>query len=335
MSPRISVLLPYRDAEATIEAALTSVLADRDVALEVIAVDDGSRDASASIASRIAARDPRVGLVRGEGRGIVRALELGRGLSRAPYLGRMDADDVSLEGRWAAQLSVLEREPSVAVVGTRVEAFVDEGTLGEGLARYVEWQNAILSPDEHEREIFVEAPLCHPSVLMRASAIAAVGGYRDTSWPEDYDLWLRLVARGMRLAKVERLGLRWRHREGRLTFTDPRYAPEQHRALKASYLAERLAREPRAIVVWGAGPTGRRLARALEPHGVRASAFVDIDPDKIGRRARGAPIVAASALARDASFVVVAVGARGARALIRESLGALGFVEGRDFVCAA
>jgi len=89
--------------------------------------------------------------------------------------------------------------------------------------------------------------------------------------------------------------------------------------------------------VWGAGATGRRLARALEGHGLAPRAFVDIDPGKIGGVARGRPIVAAEAHLDDARrpFTVVAVGAAGARAIVRGRLLGAGAEELRDFVCAS
>jgi hypothetical protein len=247
----------------------------------------------------------------------------------------MDADDVSLPGRFAAQARLLDAEPRVGAAGTRVEPFAEGGPVGEGLARYVAWQNTLVSIEDHARELFVESPLCHPSVMMRRAALDDAGGWRDVAWAEDYDLWLRMHAAGWGLAKVPEVLFRWRHHAHRATFRDARYAPPRFTDARAFYLAPRLANERRAVTVWGAGPTGKRLARALEAHGVAAARFVDIDPRKIGGVARGAPIVGESALARRDDFVVVAVGARGARQLIRARLAELGFVEGHDFVCAA
>ncbi len=333
VEPQISVVLPYRDVEATLAEALESVLAERSVPLEVIAIDDGSRDGSLEIARRFARQDERVRPIDARGRGLVAALNEGVAEARAPWIARMDGDDVSMPGRLAAQRARMQQEP-IAALGTRVEAFAD-GPVGEGLRRYVAWQNALLTPADHAREIFVEAPLCHPSTMLRRDAVLAVGGYRDGLFPEDYDLWLRLDRAGHAMAKLDVLGLRWRHRAGRLTFTDVRYSPENIRALKAEALAMRLSHETREIAVWGAGPFGRRLARAMEPHGVRVARFVDIDPDKIGRSARGAPITAHHTLDPNAHFVVFAVGSLGARALVREALIGLRFVEGRDFLCAA
>lgn len=332
-TPEVSVVLPFRDVEATLGESLESVLAERDVAIEVLAIDDGSRDGSADIATGIAARDARLRLLRTPGTGIVAALTLGVAESHAPLIARMDGDDVSLPGRLAAQRARMDSEP-LAVIGARVEAFPTELVEG-GLRRYVDWQNALLTPEDHAREVFIEAPLCHPSTMLRRDALAAIGGYREGLFPEDYDLWLRFALAGHAMAKIDGLGLRWRHRAGRLTFTDPRYAPERIRALKAEHLATRLRSETRSVAMWGAGPFGRRLARALEPHGVRIARFVDIDVAKIGRVARGAPITSEDGLDPQKHFVVFAVGSLGARALVRDALARLHFVEGRDFLCAA
>jgi hypothetical protein len=229
---------------------------------------------------------------------------------------------------------MLESKPRLGVVGTLVEGF-PSAAVAEGLSLYIAWQNAIVTPDDHAREIYVESPLCHPSVMFRRDVYDAVGGYRDVAWPEDYDLFLRMHAAGYALAKATMLGLRWRHREGRATFADPRYGLDRFRAAKAGPLAREVQRFGRPIVVWGAGPTGKRLAREIESHGSRIARFVDIDPRKIGRVARGAPIVAPDALNRGAETIIVAVGARGARDLIRAHLGREGFVEGDDYVCAS
>jgi glycosyltransferase involved in cell wall biosynthesis len=332
LAPLVSVLMPFRDAAGTVEEAAQSILAQQGVALELVAVDDGSRDDGAARVGAMAMRDRRVVLLRGPGRGIAAALNGGLSAARGSVIARMDADDVALPGRLARQLQVLSRHARVGALGTRVETL---GHCGEGMRRYIAWQNSVVSPEDHARELFVESPLCHPSVALRREALDDAGGWRDGPWPEDYDLWLRLDARGWKLAKVPEVLLAWRQGEGRATFTDPRYRLERFTEARARYLAPKLEASRRPVAVWGAGPTGKRLARALEVHGVRAARFVDIDPRKIGRVARGAPIVAAAALQPGEETVVVAVGARGARDLVRAELIARGFVEGVDFVCAA
>lgn len=305
-----------------------SVLRESVVAC-VVAIDDGSTDGSAETLSDLAG--PRLRIVASLARGLVAALRTGLDATDAPLVARMDADDENLDGRIEACARALERDESLAAVASQVDA----PGAAEGMLRYVAWQNAIVDPRAHRIARFIESPLCHPATVLRRSALDEVGGYRDSEWPEDYDLWMRLSAAGWDLAKVPRVLFRWHHHEDRLTFTDARYSPDAHLAARAFYLAEHLRSIDRELAIWGAGPTGRKLARALELHGVRAARFVDIDPRKIGRTRRGAPVVDRSALDRSRDFVVTAVGALGARDLIRNALAASGFVEGEDYLCAA
>lgn len=330
MAPRVSVLMPYRDAAETLAEAMESVLGERGVDLELIAVDDGSRDEGPVIAARIASSDARVVLGASGGSGIAGALDHAAALAQGELFGRMDADDVSLPGRLAAEAALLDRDPTLGVVGTWVSAFPEEAT-GEGTRRYLDWMNGLVTAADHARDLFVESPLCHPSVLMRRAALERVGGYREVPWPEDYDLWLRIAAAGYGMAKVPFHGLRWRQHPRRATVTDPRYALARFADLKARYLAPRLARP---VAVWGAGKTGKRLSRALEREGVRTEIFIDIDPRKIGGVARGAPVVAPGDLPCGRHTVLVALGARGAREIVRARLASWGLAEGEDFVVA-
>ena len=339
----ISVLLPYRDAATTLRVAMESVLSDLGPHDELVAIDDGSRDGSAELAGSLAAVDPRVVPVASGGRpgraaGIAAALARGLVVSRGELVARMDGDDVSLPGRFAAEQALLESDTTLGAVGVQVEAFPAPGL---GMQRYVAWQSSLISRADHARAIFCESPLCHPSTMMRRAALLAVGGYRDNTWAEDYDLWLRLDAAGYGLAKVPRVLFRWRMGSASLTWTDPRYSPARLLETRAAHLAHRLRLLERPFAIWGAGQTGRRLARALEAHELRPLAFVDIDPRKIGRTARGVPITTAAegiarASARDAKILlVVAVGEAGARDVVRDRLAAAGLVEGSAYVCAA
>jgi glycosyltransferase involved in cell wall biosynthesis len=331
----ISVLLPYRNAAATLAEALESVLADLTTNDEVVAIDDGSSDGSADLVRAVAARDQRVVQVRSASTGLVGALATGVATAHGELLARMDADDVSLPGRFGAQRALLESDPRLGAVGVQVEAFPSPGA---GMQRYLAWQNSLTTPEEHARALFIESPLCHPSTMLRRAALESVGGFREVAWAEDYDLWLRMDAAGLALAKVPRVLFRWRLRGESMTWTDPKCAPARFLEARALFLAKRL-RTLGPFAVWGAGQTGRRLARALEVHGLVAEAFADIDPKKIGRRARGREIVAAETAIERARrgewLVVVAVGRAGARELVRDRLAAAGVLEGVGFWCAA
>ena len=329
----ISVLLPYRDSATTLREAAASVLADMGADDELILVDDGSKDEGPQIAAELRSRDRRVVLAASGGLGVAGALTCGLSSCRGEWIARMDADDLSLPGRLEEERELLESDPTLGAVATRVEVFGDD--VAEGIRRYVEWQNGLVTATDHAHAIFVEAPVCHPSTMLRRAALDEIGGFQQGPFAEDYDLWLRLVDAGWGIAKVPHVLFRWRIHGRNVTWTDPRLSFDALRRLRARHLARRI---DRPFGIWGAGAYGRRLARAVCFELASVSFFIDIDPLKIGRRRRGAPILTvAEGLAharRTGDLIIVAVAVFGARDQIRSQLRARGFVEGKEFLCA-
>jgi GT2 family glycosyltransferase len=332
---RVAVLLPVRNAAATVWAAAVSVLRGSYRDLTLIAVDDGSSDTTAAMLDRLAARDRRVRLLRGPGEGIALALDRALTASDSELVARMDGDDVSWPARLAEQVAALDAEPSLTVVGARVRLF-PRRQVRDGMRRYVSWLNSLTTPALVARDLFVEAPLVHPATLMRRSALAAVGGWRAGDFPEDYDLWLRLAAQGSPMVNLPRTLLDWREGAARLTRTDPRYGLDRHVALKCAALAAGPLRGRSEVALWGAGETGRAFADGLLREGIRVAAFVEVDRKKVGRTIRGAPVHAFEEVERLRGLpLLVAVGAPGARELIRAELDGRGFQELRDYRCVA
>jgi glycosyltransferase involved in cell wall biosynthesis len=328
--PAVSVLLPARNAREHLEEAVRSVLAQSFRDLELVAVDDASTDGTAELLARLATEDARVRVVRGEGRGIAAALTVGLAECRAPLIARMDADDVCLPQRLERQKEALAADPALSGVGSQVEIFPRE-SMSDGLKAYEAWLNSLTSPEAVMRERLVESPLVHPAAMVRAEALRAVGGWRAEGWPEDWALWLRLLGAGHRLSNVPQVLLRWRDRPERLTRTHADYTPESHLRLKAFHLAQGPLRSGRCIL-WGAGKTGRALRRELRVLGIEIERFVDIDPRKIGRPLHGAPVVSPDRLGSFAgTHLVAAVGAKGARALIRQAMREKGWLEVEQF----
>jgi glycosyltransferase involved in cell wall biosynthesis len=334
--PRVSVLLPFRDAAVTLGSCLDSLAAQTLADHEVVAVDDGSRDGSGDILRARARADGRLRAFSTPPRGLVSALNRGLAEARAPLVARMDADDRAGEDRLLLQAERLERDASVDVLGCRVRLAAVGGAPGPGMRAYVRWQNALLDHDRIARDRFVESPLVHPSVAMRRRALEALGGWRPFDGPEDYDLWLRAFEAGLRFAKLPETLLEWRDSPGRLTRTDPRYAPERFLALKLEALGRTLLAGGRPAVVWGAGPVGKAWSRALRAAGHEVRAFVEVNPRKLGALVHGAPVVTVDRAGElRGPLHLAAVGQPGARARIRAEAARLGLLEGRDFVAVA
>lgn len=334
-SPIVSVVMPCFDAAATIDQAVTSVLASELRDLELVVLDDGSQDDTAERLRRWARRDSRVRPIMMEHRGIVEALNRGWRAARSPFIGRMDADDYAYPGRFSAQVDLLKADASLAAVGSLVEGFPSD-SVGRGFQAYLDWLNRLTTPEQIAREIFIESPLVHPSVVLRRSWLEQVGGYQDRGWPEDYDLWLRIHIEGGRLAKVPKVLFSWHEHPQRLTRTDSRYSVRNFLRAKAHYLIAGPLADRDAVLIWGAGQMGRRISKHLLAEGAPIVAFIDVDPRKIGRQKRGRPVVAREELMTwwsryQRPVLLAAVGSHAARGLIREYLVNEGLVEGRDW----
>jgi glycosyltransferase involved in cell wall biosynthesis len=302
---------------------------------ELVAVNDGSRDTTAEVLEHWAAKDERLRVVHLERVGLAEALQQGARLCRGELLARADADDVAHPRRFAEQIEFLSARPEIAAVGTQVRYFPHE-EVGWGARRYQNWLNGLSDPESIARDVFVECPIAHPTLMVRRSVFEQVGGYRVNGWPEDYDLILRLHAAGAGLANLPRVLHFWREGNHRVSRSDPRYAPEAFRGCKIHYLRETCLQGGDAVNIWGAGRVGKSFARALGDEGLKVNGFFDIDPRKIGQQIHGAPVWDARDVPRHrGTYLLVAVGAAGARQLIREGLDRAGFSEPEDYRCAA
>ena len=333
--PLVSVLLPCYNAARTLKETLESLSCQTLEDFEVIAVDDGSTDATSSILQEWADVDERIHLIGQAHSGIVTALNAGMQACQSPFIARMDADDLAHPKRLALQVAFLEQHPEIAVVGCRVRGYPPED-VRQGFSIYLDWQNSLLTNEDIRREMFIESPLAHPSVIVRKEWLFKVGGYQEHGWPEDYDLWLRLYLAGAGFAKLPEILLDWREHTARLTRQDSRYSLENFLRAKAYYLVRGPLLERDAVLLWGAGMVGRRLSKHLLRQGAPLKAFVDVDPVKIGRTRRGLPILSPEDLPEwwersPNPVVLAAVGARGARQLIRQRLESYGLREAQDW----
>ncbi len=334
MTALVSVLLPARNAASSVDAALTSVLEQTFDDFEVLAIDDGSGDDTRAHLDTFAQRDGRVRVLSTGGVGLVGALQLGLREARGALIARMDADDQSLPTRFAQSIARLADEPSLAGVGTGVDIVRHDRPPSPSLLAYGRWLSSLTTPSRLFDDRFIESPLCHPSVMLRREALEAVGGWVDGDFPEDWDLWLRLLQSGRALVCLPEVLHRWADHDARLTRADPRYSRARHDALKARFLAARFGKQPLAI--WGAGDRGVALCRALQAHGCTVERFIEVNPRKVGQRIHGARVVWPDDLGPPGhEHVLACVGALGARAEIRAFLDSRDFFEGQHFTCVA
>ncbi|NND56073.1 MAG: glycosyltransferase [Xanthomonadales bacterium] len=332
MDPVVSVVLPVRNGGGYLQEAVQSILRQSFDSLELILVDDGSNDGAVS---RLTGDDPRLVLLSNPGRGVSSAFNTGFECATGAFIARMDADDLSLPQRLETQYRYLQKHPGVDICGACVEIFSDQEILGGNL-RYQAWLNECRSPERIRRELFIESPIPNPTAMFRRAALQSLGGYRDPEWPEDYDLFLRADAAGMRMGKPDPVLYRWREHGQRLTRTDPRYHPGKFQAAKAHYLSLCRLSQERPLVIWGAGPGGRLMHDLLAQEGTSVTGFLEVHPRRIGGRKRDLPVWPIDEIGRMPEvFVLVAVGAAGVRPEIRQFMQRHDRVEGEHYLFVA
>ena len=216
--------------------------------------------------------------------------------------------------------------------------------LSDGRRSYERWLNGLRTPNELQRDAFVECPLAHPTWTFRRETFERFP-YRDCPWPEDYDLLLRALAGGCTFASLPHRLLSWRDSSARLSRTHENYSQAAFVACKAEHLAETFLSGYSHYILWGYGSTGRALRAALAQRDRIPEHIVELHPRRIGQNIHGAPVIAPGVLPelrRDAQQrdvnpirIIVSVAGSKPRGEIREALSAMQFEEGRDFVCAA
>ena len=299
-----------------------------------MAVDDGSNDATPDILNAAARLDPRIRVVRREGGGLVAALNAGLAECRAPLLARMDGDDICHPRRLELQCACLKAHPDIGLVACAFRHFPRTG-IKQGMLAYEQWQNTLADHELIMNDLFVESPFVHPSIMARRTIMQSAGGYRDCGWAEDYDLWLRLAHNGTRFARLPQTLFFWRDHPGRATRTMDEYSADAFRACKLSHLREGFLKGVDSVIIAGAGLEGRAWQRLLSGAGIAVSAWVDVDPRKIGRSLHGAPVIGTDRLGTHSGRILVAIGVRGARQQFRAVAGSLPLKEGLDFICVA
>jgi len=230
--PSVSVVMSVFNGEHFLAEAVESILAQSFSDFEFIIINDGSTDGTAHILDGYQNLDRRVHIQHQENRGLVESLNRGCALARGKYIARMDADDLAVKDRLQNQLSILEEQPEIAVLGGAIQTIDSTGKLltVETFPK--------TDPDIKAALARGDCPLSHPTVVMKRECFVSVRGYRKVAMhAEDYDLWSRLSDR-FRLANLEAVVLRYRRHPNQVSIRKCR-----QQALSA--LAARIAAEHR------------------------------------------------------------------------------------------
>ena len=195
--PLVSVLLCTKNPNpARLHEAVLSVCRQQYQHWELILYDDASSPIGQAAIRSAASLDTRIRLVRGSvSRGLAHALNCAVQSARGAYLARMDDDDRCAPERFLHQAAFLLAHPECDWVGSFAKRFDDRGVWGDFTVP--------ITPTAHD--FLHNSPFIHPSVMFRAESLARAGGYNESEtgrFCEDYELFLRMTAMGMRGANL-------------------------------------------------------------------------------------------------------------------------------------
>jgi glycosyltransferase involved in cell wall biosynthesis len=201
--------MPAYNAERFIGESITSILNQDFSDFELLVIDDSSSDSTPEIVQSMAANDPRIRLVRNpKNLGVGGTRAVGVENAKGEFIAWQDADDISEPNRLSSQISVLESDPNIGVVGGFIQFFS---------GKYVGKTRRYASEDKLLRSrIFRQNPIAHPVATFRSSVYKEIGNYIDLRLSEDIEMCLRVGTR-YKFANVQEVLVRYRQVDSSLT----------------------------------------------------------------------------------------------------------------------
>ena len=214
-APRVTVIMSVYNGEKYLSKAIASILNQTFGDFEFVIINDGSRDGSARILEEFASQDLRLRIYHQENSGLATALNRAASVAKGEYLARMDADDIAFPTRLEKQVSFLNDNPEVGVVGTAFYKMDESGRIMEMWIMPTE--------DQAIRNVMMQHnPFAHPSVVMRKDVFSIVGGYNmKYRVGQDYELWFRMVPY-CKFANLDEPLMLWRFYNRNTTFSKQR-----------------------------------------------------------------------------------------------------------------
>lgn len=225
-TPRVSILMPLYNVAPYLREAMDSILAQTFLDFELIVLDDCSPDNSAEILDTYT--DERIVRYRGEKNvGLSNVLNVGMAMARGELIARMDSDDISTPERLATQVAYLDAHPEVDLCSCGMELF---GAKQETWVRETNVEDVKITALFH-------SPILHASSMWRREAFERVGlrFLQEMVPAEDYDMWTRAMAAGLRLVNIPQVMYLYRiHPSQATTQTDK--TARKDREVKSNYL---------------------------------------------------------------------------------------------------
>ncbi|MFC1626991.1 glycosyltransferase [Patescibacteria group bacterium] len=185
---KLAVIMAVHNNQDTLNQAVTSILKQTFKKFEFIIINDASTDHSLEVLKTF--KDKRIKIINNQKQlGLTKSLNKGLKQTKAQYIARMDADDISLPTRFSKQLAFFQKHPDTVLLGTAAFLINSQGKQ-VGLKRH---------PKDHahiKTKALHTCPFIHPTWMLKRFILNQIGDY-DQKFPfaQDYDLALRIISK--------------------------------------------------------------------------------------------------------------------------------------------
>lgn len=264
--PRVSVLIPIKNAGPFLEECLQSIQQQTFTDWECCLLDDGSSDNSETIALAFVNSDARFRMVPPNGTGLIAANLALLSAANGVYVTRMDADDIMPTDKLEKLVQVLDSAPPKTIVTGKVQFFPEEN-CGPGTRFYENWLNERCKNDDHWQHIWRECVIPSPCWMMRTNELKEAGCFDNAVYPEDYDMTFRLFVKGFLVKSALGICHHWRQHKSRYSLNSENYHAAAFMQMKWNYWKELFAKYDSPVMILGTLDKGKLLKKMAETDG--------------------------------------------------------------------
>lgn len=318
----ISILMPVKNEALHLNALLSSIVNQSEKDFELIAVDDHSTDDSFAIIKQFSINDSRIKVFQSPKVGIIPALQYAYSKSLGQYITRQDSDDIMPIDKLENLLKILKSNGEGIVATGKVQYFSDF-ELKDGFKKYEKWLNSLCDTDSHYDQIFKECTLASSNWLIHRRDFEKIGAFNDSRYPEDYHFLFKAYENKLKIKSSNQVTHLWRDHKDRASRNLEQYKDQKFFSFKLFYFKKIYGSS--RICLWGAGPTGKKLAKELIAHDIDFH-WVTNNMRKIGKSIYGVNIYDYHTLKdRSDHRLIISVTQRDALATIISYLGEINF----------
>lgn len=277
-NPLVSILCPFKNEAAYLKDMIASVLEQSYTNWELFLIDDHSSDDGK--AKIMTFNDPRIVYLQNTGLGIIDALKTAFMSCKGECITRMDADDLMPPYKLKRFVDVLCKDNKALVTG-KVKYFSRE-PISEGYLKYQQWLNILVEEGNYVEQQYRECGIASANWMMSKSQCELIGYPNTSIYPEDYDMFLRVMQHQIPIKSVNVVTHLWREHPDRTSRNSKVYDQGSFFELKLMFWFQNELSKGGRIVILGYNQKTKLIKKEFEKRGIQ-SICIELNQEHIGK----------------------------------------------------